>query len=860
MHRFLVVCLLFISFISFGQAKRAQSLMEKQKYESAFDLLSNGLAKDTTSASIPFVLAKLYLVEEWPQHQLDSAFYFSVCSLHKYDLLDEKHLDRHIKDGFGKTRLLRLKKHIDSLVFEVVKQRGKETDYQKFIDRHTDASELDSAIYLRNEQAYLTASTINTLESYKRFLNKYLKAADWDKANANYQKILYTESTLNGRLQAYKAFVEAHPSSPYLGNAIDHIYDIEVGRNTISAILGFVMEYPNSAASFKAIGLLYHKHLAQTEANSFADKYPKISISDSLLQVIKIQKKTMLPVWSGSYYQLIDLEQKVIIDSLVSVDNTTIDRDFLAVETLSELALVSKSGDPFYESNSFSFEGEEQGFIFLKEKGRTIIINKNTRMPNGSGGVVDGGEEANLVEPFISYKANGFWGLKSITGLNVLGATYDSIWAENSLIFLSLKEKVSIIIPSLLYPALDKQSVDVTSPFTDYEWLTDRLLWVEKNEKEGLFTASLEVLVPLSKHQIDLAGKGWSVSKKGSIIVPEFSSQSLTYYIENEGWQIGHIKDSVIVKYNYKQVFAPTSASLLGSSAIIMHKADSAYVYLTDSIKFFKPLNHVVKPLLSQANEVCYYEVIEGKSKTLINSSGQKLDLNEYDKVIPLSSSFFQLERSNSIQLYSSSGQLLLDDIDGSSLINDSTISILKDQQFGIIQPRDSVLIEPRFAKKLVPISDSLWVVSSSKSSGLISSKGNQLVPLEFDDISVWTNGILFLKKDLKWHIYDIKNTQFVESGIVSYSSITRNGSPKITFQKGVGIGVFDSERGVVLKPTFTNIVLKGTTAEPYYRAEKYVEEAGLHIMLYYDMEGEQLFQNILDEVAYGALYGISEE
>ncbi len=853
MHKFLTLVLLVISFAGFGQAKRALSLIEKQKYETAFDLLSNGIVKDTTSASIPFVLAKLYLVQEWPQYQLDSAYYFSVRSLRNYALLEEKYLDKHIKDGFGKTRLLTLKKHIDSLAFEVVKQKGTEIDYQEFIDSHTDASELDSAIYLRNEQAYLTASTINTLTSYKQFLDKYPKAVDWDKADASYQKILYRESTASEKLKGYKSFVENHPTSPYREEAIGHIYDIEVGRNTVKSILDFVAQYPNSRASVKAVGLLYHKYLAQEKANSFADKYPTISISDSLQRAIKNQEKTLLPVWSGSYFHMIDLNQRTIIDSLVWVEQNTIDKDFLAVETRGGYALLSQTGEPFYKSDSFSLVGEKQGFIFLREKGKTIIIHKN-------GAKIDGGQEAYWVEPFICYKRNELWGLKSVTNLEVLAPSYDSIWKENNVLFLSLKGKKGIFLPKMLFPALNQHPVDIASPFDEYEWLTDSLLWVEKGDKEGLLSASLEELVPLGKHQIDLARKGWTISKKGETRVPEFTNLPLTKFNENDEWQIGYIKDSLIVKHHYTQLFSPTSASLLGPSAIIMHWADSGYMYLTDTLKFFKPTNCEVRPLLNQGNMVYYYEVIEGKKKRLMNSLGQKLDLPKYKKVIPLNKSFFQLETNKAKQLYTSSGKLILDKIEGTALVNDSTIYILKDQQFGLIQPFDSVYIEPGYSRKLVPLADSLWVVSVDAGVGVINSKADTLLPASYDEIYYWTNGLLFVKSDLKWNIYDLKTSKFVESGIVSYSSITRNGNPKITFQKGVGIGVFDSEKGLVLKPTFTAINMEGTTAEPYYRAEKYVEEAGLHIMLYYNMDGEQLFQNILNEAAFSSLYGTSED
>ncbi len=425
---------------------------------------------------------------------------------------------------------------------------------------------------------------------------------------------------------------------------------------------------------------------------------------------------------------------------------------------------------------------------------------------------------------------------------------------------MSINDKINIISAKTLYPALDGQPIAIGNKFDDYEWLTDSLLWVESGGKEGLLSGQLEELVPLAKHQIDIAKKGWSVSKKGVVNIPAFSNQSLTQFNENEAWQIGYIKDSLIVKYHYSQLFHPSSASLLGPSAIIMHWADSGYVYLTDTVKFYKPIDCEVKPLLNQDNKVFYYQVVEGKEKMLINSLGQKLDLGDYVRVISLNESFFQLETRKTKQIYTLNEELILDEVEGAALIDDRTISILKGQHFGLIQPFDSIYLEPIFSRKLSPIADSLWVASDGKKYGLINTKLDTLLPFSYDAINYWVNGLLFVKSDLKWHTYDLKSTQFVASGIVSYSSITRDGSPKITFQKGVGIGVFDSDKGVVLKPTFTAVHLEGTSTEPYYRAEKYVEEAGLHIMLYYKMDGQQLFQNILNETAFSSLYGSADE
>lgn len=851
MHKFLALCLLFISFSGFGQARRAQSLIEKQKYETAFVLLSNGLVKDSTSASIPFVLAKLYLVKAWPKHQLDSAHYFSVRSLQKYDLLGEKHLDRHVKDGFGKTRLLSLKNHIDSLAFEIAKEGGTERDFQHFIDQHTTANSLDSAIYYRDAQAYLTAEQKNSLSSYKYFIGTYPNAVDWQKADAHYQQILYAEHTLRGKLSEYKNFVASYPQSPFYEEAVAAIYSIEIGQNTTQAILSFINNYPNSKAAQKGIGLLYHAHLEEDLALSFADKFPTLSISDSLASAIKNQHKTWMPIGSGGLFKMVDLNQETIVDSLQSIDINTIDKDFISAKTDHLQLLFAKSGQSFYQHPSFTYLNDSLGYLFLKQEGEIKVIHKN-------GTVIDGGTSAYFAGPFIAFKSNEHRGLTSITNRLVLAPNYDSIWVENNLLLLTKKGKTTIHTPASLYPALDQNKVEAGPFYDDYEWLSEELLWVEKGGKEGLFSSTLTSLVPLGNYQIDVVKKGWSV-QKNTISVPMFFEELLLTFNENEYWQIGQLKDSVIVKYRYGQLFTPTSASLLGPFAIMMHWTDSSFVYLSDTIRFFKPKKCEVKPLFSLNNKVDYYEVIDGKHKTIMNNQGQKLDLPKFSKIISLNQSFFQLKTDKSSQLYTRNGDLILKNFDGASLINDSTVSILKNQQFGVIQPIDSVYIAPLYDRRLQPLADSLWVASWEGKLGLINSKADTLLPFRFDEINYWTNGLLMVKQDFKWHIYDLKNSKFVELGIVSFTSITKNGRPKITFQKGAGIGVFESEKGTILKPTFTAVAYEGTASESYYRAKKHVEEAGLHIMLYYNMDGKLLFQNILNEAQFEVLYGVVE-
>lgn len=852
MRLLLFISLLFISLSAWGQAKRAENLIEKEKYEQAFEILVSGMQKDSTDASLPFVLSELYLTSNWKQQNLDSAFYFAVNAIEKYNLLDEKSLDKHIKDGFGKTRLVELKEHIDHLSFERAKEGGKEESYQQFIDQHTDATDLDSAIFLRNEQAFLKASLINTRSSYKYFLDNYPNANDWREVDARYQKILYIEKTNSGKLKEYLSFIDSYPASPYYEDAVRKIYAIEAGKNTTEVLLGFVDNYPTTKVAQKAIGLLYHKHLESETATSFADKYPRLQISDSLKQIIAFQEETLIPTWGESFIQFIDLNQNVVIDSLESIEHLVGTTDFISAKKNGQQVLLNKLGQAFYKGKWQQANELGNGSIALLLNDKVIIVHKNgTHFTVGS--------HSQLLGPFIGFEKNDKWGLVSITGITIADAKYDSIWFKNGLIFLEQEEKISPNLPSAFYPALDGYSYKPGPFYEDYEWLGDSLLWVADNNKEGLLSNTLNFLVPFQKQQIDLAGKGWTITQKNKIQNPVFSSLTFSSFKENKQWQIGVSKDTLLVRYTYATTFSPDSAFLLGPSSIEMRWEDSTFVYLTDSIRLYKPKDGTIRPLLDQMNEAAFYERTIDKKLTLFNDTGHQLDLPSYEEISPLSDTYFLFKGKRTYDLYNKWGEKLLEDLDGAALVNDSTVSIFKDQKFGLYATKDSIYWEPAFEKKPVLLADSLWLISADDMFGVISSHNHEVVSPNYDAIEYWANGLLFLKKDLKWNIYDIKTNSFPETGIIKYHSLLNSIEPTIIYQKGVGTGIFGSENGIVLRPTYSSVSKKGTKAQSYYLADKYVEEALLHVLLYYDLSGKLLFKKVISDKLFEALFGERE-
>lgn len=68
--------------------------------------------------------------------------------------------------------------------------------------------------------------------------------------------------------------------------------------------------------------------------------------------------------------------------------------------------------------------------------------------------------------------------------------------------------------------------------------------------------------------------------------------------------------------------------------------------------------------------------------------------------------------------------------------------------------------------------------------------------------------------------------------------------------QRGNDFGVISNEGKVVLPPTFSEVVNLGSADAPLYFTEKHVPEASLHIVIYYDRNGEMIRKEIYDNAA----------
>jgi hypothetical protein len=67
--------------------------------------------------------------------------------------------------------------------------------------------------------------------------------------------------------------------------------------------------------------------------------------------------------------------------------------------------------------------------------------------------------------------------------------------------------------------------------------------------------------------------------------------------------------------------------------------------------------------------------------------------------------------------------------------------------------------------------------------------------------------------------------------------------------------GLISSNKGILIPPTFHEIINLGTPEMPLYFTEKGVEEADIYIVIYYNQDGKLVRRQAYEEDEYDRIY-----
>lgn len=838
-------------FFANAQVKRSLNQFEKGRYDAAFDILYKALEKDSINPEVKYILSIYYLVDTFPNYSIDSSYFYVMQAVFDYSLLESDELDKLSKDNFDEDVLLLQKGTTEKVAFDSAKRLNSEDGYIEFLVSYPSSVKEDSAIFFRDQSAYLMAVNENSWNSYLNFMKKYPEADDYPEAKMRYEKLIYQDKTGDGKLKSYELFLSDYPDTPFRKECETAIFRITTGSHKLQDYLNFINSYPSSHLNTTTLNRIFHldgQRLSDLET-LISDK----AYLDSLKAIADENKGLLIPFLNNGLYGFYDSTFQAEIPAMY----TNIDANYFCGNVYQDVLLVEKDSSTFLinrknqvvTSNITEFEDIGSGLLkYPNDDGLFGIIHKS-----GEKILPPEWEDIHLLnDGLLAVKKDGLWGIYSVSNLSLIPTEYDSIFRMNQDYILE-SDKYHLYKEEQILLALDQNEINPYLSIDDFLiWDKERTI-VFDGDLEGLLNSSGELEVLPGNYRIEpVKEKTFLVQTDSSTYVfnpedDELSNFKWDKAKYNSHWLALKIKDkwyaeNISTENNLKDI--KDSVHFITESILwTRHEGfDSLHFINGKSIPFQEDskFNILVSKNKSEA-EKSYLYFPAKKENLLINWQADTIKLMRDYKPKDVSIDYLILEYKGKSGVYSYTGKELLEPIYDAIVSNgNGTLDLLQKRKFGLYRLKDSLTISTDSDRKVRLYSDSLLIVHSDNQYFFKASSDIEVYNDGFIDFKYFNDTTSFLKNESQWNLVDHYNDSTLIQGINDITLLSQNKSNS-TYKifTDDGIGLLNDSTGLIIAPTFNEIINIGSYSNPFYIGEKYVSEADYYVLVYFNDSGE---------------------
>lgn len=769
------------------------------------------------------------------------------------ELAEEKRLKKMRKLPLDNIIAIEFLHQIEEAAFVRAKALHTEDDYNFFISHYSSSLQLDSTIILRDEVAFITASTINTYQSYQDFFTKYPSALQAQKAKDKYEELLFFERTKDLKLKSFESFLEENPGTPFKDVIVKNIFEISTAGASETSFLNFIRKYSAEPYAKQARDILYHLR----KENRVLNPLQGIA-NDSLRSAYALEKEQLFPfIWEKKYGFMNNTGEELIKPFLNELDRQYICGNIMDDFFVLDRWIIGRNKKVIYNGNFDDAEDIGYGFLLIQNRNCHLIIHKS-----GFTVVSDCIDDAFVVAgSFLAVKKKN-WALFTFSGKPLTGFDFKEISSvENNITLHHTNNKFSIHTQAQIAALADREPLDTRSTFDEIRSWSTGLIWVRSGDREGMLTSQLRYTVPLQKQKLSGSRYGLiSQSDAGyKFIEHEFLKTELYEKIFQGNswlglskagkWSLWHQQLDNFISGEYD------SLSLLGTLPVL-HRNDSAILVLANAQRLYISKDLNFKFLSSRDEEV--YLLSEDRNRTYVHDGNNKrLFRQEFDRIDLLTKEVFIAERRGKKGLLNKEGKnVLAFEYDAFAVLPNGHISTLKDRKFGLFAPGLGLTIPAEYERNLQLYNSDILIAYQKGLFGFLNWKNKPLSGFEFEHIEYWNDSVAIVKQHFQWKLFDLNSRSFIMSNIKNYKLVRNDDVEKIAIiNHDGGFGVISNKNGIIIPPTFSDIVNIGSAEEPFYFTEKHVEEAAYFVVVYYNKHGEVVKRQAFEAEEYDLIY-----
>ncbi len=833
--------------------RTALSRVEKGKWGKAEKALQRTLQKDSLHAEAHYVYALWFFSSPNPAYHIDSAYQHAQKAFTDYEKASQRQKEKMSRFPLDSTGILNLRRQIEDQAFENTKHANTEAAYISFLDRFKYAAQRGIAIELRDEIAFLEALKINTYQSFQEYLNKYPQSGRAEEAGRRYEKLLFDEKTSDGKLSSYIIFYRQYPNSPHRADVLRSIFEISTASGNTASYLNFLKSYPNSPFEKKGKDLAYH--IAIEEGENISGEI----WSDSLQRARELAQGFWIPFMKGGQFGFMNEQgNEMMAPHLKAIHEDYICGNVTTDYLITSRGVIGRTGSLLVDGPVSEADEIGSGFLLVSSSICNRVIHKSGLA------VADCVDDARvIVRHFLALRKEKKWRLMAFNGKALLPPVYDDIRTEENIVLFVKNGKTILNTLAQVASVADKNPLPENFVFDEVRKLNSKYLWVKNGVLEGVLDYTLQWVVPLDRQSLTLNAFGLTKKTGDKIttlgVAKAIDDKEFNAIQHYANW-LGLYQTSSMQLYSLltAEIIADNLDSLWFTNGLALaKKQDSLQVFFDPGKKLLFSI-HTKITFVKSPDSVRYF-FLESKNKKELYAvvTGKKLFATAFDAIEEVVPGVFLITHQGKKGLADGSGKWVLPkEYDAIVKSSENRVSLLKDKKFGLFDLQYRKLIKPVYERNIQYFSASLLVAFKDGFYGFISQDTQPLSDFEFDEVSPWNDSIAWVKKNFRWKLYDVYGRKVLHDQIKDYQLLADTEEEKtVRIHKENHYGILSSTRGMVIPPTYNEIINLGTKDTPFYFTEKHVEEADIFVVIYYDKNGLQLKREIYEADEYERIY-----
>ncbi len=854
----LLISLLIIQLHCNGDPiSKALKALKKGKHQQVVSVLNKSLLKSPINSGARYAWSLLFFDSTYTENNLDSAHLHIEQALLDYQQPDSLGGLLLEKSDLTIEHLTDQKAQVDSSAYIRATILNSVQSFQDFIDEYTSARQHNEAINNRNQLAFEIASNTHTYQGYLVFIEQYPNSKQLSDARKRYELLVFQEKTKNGKLSQYLEFLSDHPDTPYRNQVEWQIFQLQTLDDHPKSYGRFKLDFPGSKYVSMANDILYHldkKGFMQGD-----------HISDSLVYVNKLESNLLIPIFENGQYGFIDnygvYQIPVSYDSIPEIYLCQLlATDVFQAYLDQQLMVLGRNQKVLWDKPYDSIEDLGRGLLKLNIEDKYGVLHK-------SGWLVLEVVYDNiklLGDSFIAVQKDAKWGIVSMTGRLIVPVVHEAIEREGT--FILLKKDLWAVSTKQGIISSFNLDQNFSYQYHDWELINHNNLMVFAVEKEGILNQSLIPVIPLSTHEIhELDTADWYVkTAHGTIrfygenlqtIPPDryqdfVSNMHFICLFKSPEWEVWD--RSTLAKLNENLY---DSVARLGMHIMMLMDEQGTTLLFSTGATLTLASNDQVRLIREAGQSKGFLQVSsKGGKRQVYDLEGNPIYHTWYYDVHPLTEGLFIIEKNSQKGIVDLQGKVLIKPR-YQAIVADSTfhISLLHNKRFGYYNPVSRALIKPQYESRVTYFNDGTLITSKKGLKGLIDQKNKVIVAFEYDQIEHWSDSSIIARKQNTWEVLNYHTGVLEFQGITGLNWISENRRAIIKTKQGYGI--LDHELGMLLNPSFNDIINLGTATEPVLFTEKYIPEADYYVVIYYNHKMDVIRKQVFDSGNYDQVY-----